>query len=255
MEARELERKEQERRAAEARKQRELPQQANPQPQRQEHPGREAEGLATRLFGAAEQPTKLMPASPAPPAAETKLPGKTETAGTTPRQPVAEPVKPPAPIVAPAFVSKPVWAPPIYRRPVFIAPAALAVIVLGYFILRPPSSRPPSATPAPPVDQTATSAPAPKPSWDSPDYAATRNGLGRVAQAERNFDQAESRFEEAYALPTKAPRAPRTITASVLFNRGNLKLSDAKRMRQTLILPIAWSLLRRAVSPGRILRP
>jgi len=63
---------------------------------------------------------------------------------------------------------------------------------------------------------------------DSPNYAATRNGLGRVAQAERNFDQAESRFEEAYALLKKAPGAPRTITASVLFNLGNLKLSDGK---------------------------
>ena len=179
-EAREIARKEQERREAEARKQRELPQQASPQPQRQEQPGREPEGLATRLFGAAEQPTKLMPAIPAPPAAETKLPGKTEAAATTPRQPVAEPVKPPAPIVAPAFVSKPVWAPPIYRRPVFMAPAALAVIVLGYFILRPPSSRPPSATPAPPVDQTSTSVPAPKPSAPAPkppvvDWAALQN--------------------------------------------------------------------------------
>ncbi|MGA2590087.1 MAG: tetratricopeptide repeat protein, partial [Bryobacteraceae bacterium] len=63
---------------------------------------------------------------------------------------------------------------------------------------------------------------------ESPNYAAALNGLGRVAQAERKFDQAESLYEQAYNLLTKAPDPPRTIMASVLFNRGNLKLSNGK---------------------------
>jgi len=63
---------------------------------------------------------------------------------------------------------------------------------------------------------------------DSPGYAAARNGLGRVAQADRNFEQAEARFEEAYTLLKKASDPPRTIMASVLFNLGNLKLSNGK---------------------------
>lgn len=65
-------------------------------------------------------------------------------------------------------------------------------------------------------------------SGDSPNYAATLNGLGRVAQAERKFEQAESLFEQAYNLLMKTPDPPRTIKASVLFNRGNLKQSNGK---------------------------
>lgn len=63
---------------------------------------------------------------------------------------------------------------------------------------------------------------------DDPRYAASLNGLGEVVQSRRDFDQAESLFNQAYNLLSRAPNPPNRILASVLFNLGNLKLSNGK---------------------------
>jgi serine/threonine-protein kinase len=157
-EARELQRKERERKAAEARLEQERRER-----ERRERQEREAEDLDVTLPMTVDQgETIAIPVPSAPPAAKAEPPTATVAASAALRQPEPEPVEPTRQTVAPTFGARTVTeAPPIYRRPVVIVPVALAVLALGYFIVRPkpvPSGPTPAATTAP-----ATAEPAPAP--------------------------------------------------------------------------------------------
>ena len=152
-EARELQRKERERKAAEARQEQERRER-----ERRERQEREAEDLdATRPITVGQGETVAMPVPSPPLPAKVAPPSPTAAPIPAPRQPEPEPVEPTRQTVAPTFGTRQVTeAPPIYRRPVVMVPAALAVLVLGYFVLRP---KPVPSSPAP--TPVTTTAPAP----------------------------------------------------------------------------------------------
>lgn len=64
----------------------------------------------------------------------------------------------------------------------------------------------------------------------SPLQAAALDGLGTIAQAEKNFDKAASLYEQARVILTKpGAQPPAGILATVLFHIGELRMSNNDR--------------------------